>query len=491
MAEIRQKLRGTTLQLDQYIGRVGQIAVNTQNNEIRVYDGTTLGGHRIPTLVTAAEAFQLPPRLTPTGGEIDNCNDALEAGFYRTEAGAANQPVAGGGVKGTLVVYPWDGGRIQEWTASDNSSSWRRSHDGVTWAAWIRQVDFTIGDTRYLGISAKAADSELLDGQEGSYYANISGRLGYVPVNKAGDIMSGGLSIQHATPFLKFLDSDDADFTFTLNAGILTLSADRDSTGGDEAPTPFSWNSVSNKAFAFGGQVWSETNQGAGSGMNADKVDGFDSSVAVVADTIPVRGSDGHLRAALFRSELAGTANNNAYFLGQRALGPSGTTDNVVRPMTLTEAAALLDDPLATSGAVYDRIELRAQAWADNRVAQALVIKQLASANQIYLHWNGNLHRNIDGSGYVQLLDANNVRAHLAGFAFTDLGSYIIAKNISNTGGLIGGAGAAGSSLQAQSCAGVSTLGGALPGSWRTMGVAAASGTTNEPNKTTLFLRYA
>lgn len=38
-------------------------------------------------------------------------------------------------------------------------------------------------------------DADLLDGQHGAYYADVAARLGYTPVNKAGDTMSGPLHI--------------------------------------------------------------------------------------------------------------------------------------------------------------------------------------------------------------------------------------------------------------------------------------------------------
>jgi hypothetical protein len=43
--------------------------------------------------------------------------------------------------------------------------------------------------------SGSGLDADMLDGQEGSYYANIAARLGYTPVNKAGDVMLGLLTL--------------------------------------------------------------------------------------------------------------------------------------------------------------------------------------------------------------------------------------------------------------------------------------------------------
>jgi len=43
--------------------------------------------------------------------------------------------------------------------------------------------------------SGSGLDADLLDGQDGAYYANIAARLGFTPVNKAGDTMTGLLTL--------------------------------------------------------------------------------------------------------------------------------------------------------------------------------------------------------------------------------------------------------------------------------------------------------
>ncbi|WP_225206247.1 hypothetical protein [Novosphingobium huizhouense] len=43
--------------------------------------------------------------------------------------------------------------------------------------------------------SGSGLDADLLDGKQGAYYADIAARLGYDPVDKAGDIMAGPLSL--------------------------------------------------------------------------------------------------------------------------------------------------------------------------------------------------------------------------------------------------------------------------------------------------------
>lgn len=50
-------------------------------------------------------------------------------------------------------------------------------------------------DTAYLGKTSKAVDSDKLAGQTAGYFTDIVARLGYTPLNTAGGVMSGGLTI--------------------------------------------------------------------------------------------------------------------------------------------------------------------------------------------------------------------------------------------------------------------------------------------------------
>lgn len=46
-----QMRRGTTAQNDAFIGAAGEMTLDTAKTEIRVHDGVTAGGHKMPTLV--------------------------------------------------------------------------------------------------------------------------------------------------------------------------------------------------------------------------------------------------------------------------------------------------------------------------------------------------------------------------------------------------------------------------------------------------------
>ncbi len=100
------------------------------------------------------------------------------------------------------------------------------------------------------------------------------------------------------------------------------------------------------------------TVDGSDSGLDADTVRGFSTSADMAANTVALRNSSGDLVARLFRSEYATTTATAAYFMGQHAVG-ADAADNYIRPMTIAQAAALLDDHLLSrqggtvSGQVY------------------------------------------------------------------------------------------------------------------------------------------
>lgn len=67
MAEFRQKLRGSTADLDGVALYEGLLAVDLTRQELRLYDGIALGGYRIPNLTTLQDDF-VP---AATGGQFD------------------------------------------------------------------------------------------------------------------------------------------------------------------------------------------------------------------------------------------------------------------------------------------------------------------------------------------------------------------------------------------------------------------------------------
>lgn len=69
--------------------------------------------------------------------------------------------------------------------------------------------------------SGSGLDADLLDGQSSAWYTDIAARLGYTPVNKAGDTMLGALVLTAGTALLPALAA-----TGDLNTGVWFPAAD-------------------------------------------------------------------------------------------------------------------------------------------------------------------------------------------------------------------------------------------------------------------------
>ena len=82
MAEQWQIRRGTTAQNDSFTGAVGEITMDTDENEIRIHDGTTQGGkiianknyvdNSIETALAANVNAEIVGNLNINGSEVSN-----------------------------------------------------------------------------------------------------------------------------------------------------------------------------------------------------------------------------------------------------------------------------------------------------------------------------------------------------------------------------------------------------------------------------------
>ena len=128
--------------------------------------------------------------------------------------------------------------------------------------------------------SGSGLDADLLDGQHGSYYANIPARLGYTPANKAGETFAGGI----AAPTVAIIDA--ANVYLGQSGGNMVLFGDSNDHLMFIKATNVWLTAVDNVAqwwiggdglvnarvgfLAGGNAVWHAGNDGAGSGLDAD-----------------------------------------------------------------------------------------------------------------------------------------------------------------------------------------------------------------------------
>lgn len=147
-------------------------------------------------------------------------------------------------------------------------------------------------------------DVDKLDGQHGSYYEDIAARLGYTPVNKAGDMMSGILQVPSLKAKVSIPSSDPPSSWpygfcvgevynngYPVNYGIVfsyrgahsnecvqILQAWPNVDQGESYLYIRAKRDIGNDAFGPWRKVWSENNDGAGSGLDADTLDGVDAA---------------------------------------------------------------------------------------------------------------------------------------------------------------------------------------------------------------------
>jgi len=119
--------------------------------------------------------------------------------------------------------------------------------------------------------SGSGLDADLLDGQDGGYYANIIARLGYTPVNRAGDVMTGLLTLSGAPTAANHAATktyiDNLVTAAALLAKLLTVDGagsglDADLLDGQQGSY---YADVLTKLLAV---------DGSGSGIDADLLDG-------------------------------------------------------------------------------------------------------------------------------------------------------------------------------------------------------------------------
>ena len=127
-----------------------------------------------------------------------------------------------------------------------------------------------------------------------------------------GASLGAPLTITSASPSINLVDSDAsmADFQLRANDNHLYLLADRDSNGATEAPIPLDVDLAGSQALLFGGRIWTASNDGAGSGLDADLLRGYGlSSAGARWNTIPFVALDGTMEVGKY-IDFHGTAND-------------------------------------------------------------------------------------------------------------------------------------------------------------------------------------
>jgi len=199
-----------------------------------------------------------------------------------------------------------------------------------------------------------ANDSHTHDGR---YYTETEADSRFV--NVTGDTITGALTLsQNNTDVLNFTATSTNDnrgisfnsktaLTADSSDGYLRLNNASEFSNGVYTPGVMRADGGFN---VNGSTVWHSSNDGSGSGLDADLLDGYNTSTGEIANTVAVRQANGYLFATYFNG--SGTYSTSGLTSGMGLFSGTNGSDNYGRTYTAAAARALLN---VENGATADQ----------------------------------------------------------------------------------------------------------------------------------------
>ncbi|MDB2580771.1 tail fiber domain-containing protein [Candidatus Poseidoniales archaeon] len=234
---------------------------------------------------------------------------AQAAGSYLTTAG------------GTLTGDLSFGSQVSTWISSNamiDAIGWNTSYgvyigSDIGGTHYLRgNGTFTTGGSTYNlwhtgnDGSGSGLDADLLDGQHGTYYANESTRKS-VPSSGNYQITNSTSPQTLGTGYLRHDFLNSAGPPGSSYRSVLSISS---YTGGSQwtqlsfnynnglnTPIYFRQNQYNGSTWSSWHQLWDSANDGSGSGLDADLLDGLQTASGPTANTIPTRTANGDIAA--------------------------------------------------------------------------------------------------------------------------------------------------------------------------------------------------
>ncbi len=192
-----------------------------------------------------------------------------------------------------------------------------------------------VGDGKYLGKTSTASNSNLLDGIASSGFL----RTNYLSTRTLANANSGdsqGVSV-------KYLTSGATNKPSGTDHSLLTMSfsnAWSTQMAGDWRTNNWYVREQNNGAWGGWDKIWTSGNDGSGSGLDADLLDGVGSTTGSSANTIAKRDGSGDINVRLIRSEYDSTNPTINYIMTQI----DTASNNYVRPSTPVQFRAAVTD---------------------------------------------------------------------------------------------------------------------------------------------------
>ena len=360
--------------------------VYSTNNGTMVLDTNSTGGH-------------VYIRGTNVGGQFLNYVQNLDT----TGSANAEQRVLCGShslrniayASGTLYTIATAGWYIQNTSASAStyiynngaSTATFKSNNTTSFGGALDVLGSTVWHAGNDG-SGSGLDADLLDGQQGSAYALLTGATftGPVIIPNQGTTIAG---TTWSNGWFR-IGTSGAGWTFDSNEMFNSGAAIIGTLAGDIVLNPATSLSVNASGFTWnGGTIWTSGNDGSGSGLDADLLDGQNLSSSDTASTVVGRDGSGDIQCRLVRSNYGTTSTSPAAGAGVAFRNASGTgTDNYIRTCTRTAFAGYLAGEAFTwtaSQTFNDNVRVRLGTGNDTQIWHN-------GSNTYIDHYTGNIY---------------------------------------------------------------------------------------------------
>jgi hypothetical protein len=295
-----------------------------------------------------------------------NLNTVTDSGFYRFGPTVTNGPSGYGGYSNMLVIRGSDT-MSQIYMNYNDANMWWRSGSGVSDGAFAsasawRKMWNDANDGAGSGL-----DADLWDGYQFSSYLNQSVRTDASPtfVNVTATnfygTLSGGSSFVASTrdapdnalqywqsSALGITEAPDGEWFNTIRMShgdpltyySNTLAIRMTGAGVGDIYT----QTIQNGTRQGWKKFWNDGNDGAGSGLDADLLDGYQSSMVATINTVAVRNAGGYLTANWFDSLGGGiysSTSGSHWNLGSSGDGATLSTGSTVARIRLYTAGGI------------------------------------------------------------------------------------------------------------------------------------------------------
>jgi len=247
-----------------------------------------------------------------SGGNEKPNSSTFGSGKFKIAMLSSSNLGFGGSWNDVFWNSSYNGGDVKKSTALvsskyDNTSLWivKQNYDSSSWG-----TGYLFWNSGNDG-SGSGLDADTVDGIHGSSFVRSDAAdtlTGALTMNVGGN----AITISSAAPQIRFNDTDHYDHWIHVNSNRFYILSDRDANGSWETPYPMELNSGNNIPYLFGNKAWTAGNDGSGSGLDADTLDGINSASFARSDAGTTYSNYGNLQRFYSNTNMATASGSQA-----------------------------------------------------------------------------------------------------------------------------------------------------------------------------------